>query len=152
MDKGDERDVKEFLMTCFYPVHPVYPLLISSLCSLWLISYANPIAVIIMAIIFIPMNGTTIPPSPYSSKFRRNSDDADIARYLTPRRASGMSAMITSALKMTADSIADSGVLSPIIFNAFKTGKVATNIAGMMAKYLATSLAIEKVVKAPRVI
>ena len=32
-----------------------------------------------------------------------------------------------------------------------RPGKTPTNIAGMMAKYLATSLAIEKVVRAPRV-
>ena len=38
------------------------------------------------------------------------------------------------------------------MFSAFSTGKSPANIAGMMAKYLATSLAMEKVVSAPRVI
>src|SRR6201993_4389551 len=39
-----------------------------------------------------------------------------------------------------------------MMFSAFSTGNVPANMAGMMAKYLATSLAIEKVVSAPRVI
>ena len=39
-----------------------------------------------------------------------------------------------------------------MMFSAPSIGNVARNIAGMMAKYFATSLAIEKVVSAPRVI
>src|ERR1700757_838109 len=37
-----------------------------------------------------------------------------------------------------------------MMFSAFRTGKVPANMAGMMAKYLATSLAMEKVVSEPR--
>ena len=55
------------------------------------------------------------------------------------------------ALKITADRIADSGVFNPMTFNVISTGNVAENIAGMIAKYFATSLAIENVVSAPRV-
>ncbi len=39
-----------------------------------------------------------------------------------------------------------------MMLSAFSTGKVPANIAGMMAKYFATSLAIENVVSEPRVI
>src|SRR5260370_1142277 len=53
-----------------------------------------------------------------------------------------MSAMIIRALKITADKIADSGVARCIIFSAFRTGNVPANMAGMMAKYLATSFSI----------
>ncbi|MNE55940.1 hypothetical protein D3C80_1508120 [compost metagenome] len=59
---------------------------------------------------------------------------------------------MTRALKMTADRMALSGLDSFITFSAARDGRPTTNIAGMMAKYLATSLAIEKVVRAPRVI
>ncbi len=57
-----------------------------------------------------------------------------------------------SALKITADRMADSGVRRCITFRAPSTGKAPANIAGMIAKYLATSFATENVVKAPRVI
>ena len=56
-----------------------------------------------------------------------------------------------SALKMTADRIALWGVARPITLSALSSGKTVTNIAGTMAKYFATSLAIEKVVIEPRV-
>src|ERR1700733_1884514 len=75
-----------------------------------------------------------------------------MARYLTPRKASGISAIMISALKITADRMADSGVFRCMMLSAFRTGKVPANMAGMMAKYFATSLAIENVVSAPRVI
>ena len=39
-----------------------------------------------------------------------------------------------------------------MMFSAPSTGKTPANMAGMIAKYFATSLAIEKVVSAPRVI
>ena len=63
-----------------------------------------------------------------------------------------MSAMMTSALKITADKIADAGVASPRMFNACNAGYVVANAAGMIAKYFATSFEIENVVSAPRVI
>ena len=53
------------------------------------------------------------------------------------------------ALKMTADRMADVGECRFITSNAFSHGKVPANSAGTMAKYLATSLAIEKVVECP---
>ena len=60
--------------------------------------------------------------------------------------------MMISALKITAERIADCGVCRCIMLSAFSTGKVPANIAGIMAKYFATSLAIENVVSEPRVI
>src|SRR6202048_3446604 len=39
-----------------------------------------------------------------------------------------------------------------MMFSLFNSGYIAANIAGMIAKYFATSLAIEKVVSEPRVI
>ncbi|MCY1553326.1 hypothetical protein D9M68_897970 [compost metagenome] len=56
------------------------------------------------------------------------------------------------ALKITADIIALSGLCKPIIFRLCRAGIEAINSAGTMAKYLATSLAIEKVVSVPLVI
>ncbi len=56
------------------------------------------------------------------------------------------------ALKTTADKIADCGVRRCITLSTFSTGNAPANIAGIMAKYFATSLATEKVVRAPRVI
>ena len=52
---------------------------------------------------------------------------------------------------MTADSIADSGLCRCMMLSLLRPGKMTTNIAGMIAKYFATSLAIENVVSAPRV-
>ncbi len=57
-----------------------------------------------------------------------------------------------SALKMTAERIADSGEASFITLSLSSPGKTPANIAGMIAKYFATSFAIEKVVSEPRVI
>ena len=58
------------------------------------------------------------------------------------------------ALKITAERMADRGVWSSITFRRSRTLRLAkpANMAGMMAKYLATSLAIENVVNDPRVI
>src|SRR5438309_11250808 len=60
--------------------------------------------------------------------------------------------MMMSALKMTADRIALWGVARCMMLSVSSTGYVVANAAGMMAKYLATSLAMLKVVSAPRVI
>ena len=65
-------------------------------------------------------------------------------RYETPRKASGISAMMMSALKITAERIALCGVARCMMFNAFISGYVTTNIAGRIAKYLATSFAIRE--------
>jgi hypothetical protein len=40
-----------------------------------------------------------------------------------------------SALKMTADRIAEDGLASPMTFNALSCGYVVANAAGMIAKY-----------------
>src|SRR6476661_5175517 len=72
--------------------------------------------------------------------------------YLTPRSASGINAMMMTALKITAERTADCGVRRCMMLSAFSTGNVPANIAGMIAKYLATSLAMENVVNEPRVI
>ena len=61
--------------------------------------------------------------------------------------------MMISALKMIADRIALCGVARCMMLSACKLrDRRRANIAGMMAKYFATSLAIENVVSAPRVI
>ena len=58
-----------------------------------------------------------------------------------------------SALKISADKTALCGVAkSHDVQSATDPATRAMNIAGMIAKYFATSLAIEKVVRAPRVI
>ena len=59
--------------------------------------------------------------------------------------------MMISALKITAERMALSGVLSAMMFRERSSGYATANIAGRIAKYLATSFAIEKVVIAPRV-
>ena len=59
---------------------------------------------------------------------------------------------MTSALKMTADRIAEVGLDSRMMFSASRLGYTPANMAGMIAKYLAMSLAMENVVSAPRVI
>ena len=56
------------------------------------------------------------------------------------------------ALKITAERIAEVGECRFIMSNGFSQGSVPANIAGTMAKYFATSLAMEKVVSEPRVI
>src|SRR5207248_7085260 len=68
-----------------------------------------------------------------------------------PRNASGTRAMMIRALKITAASTALCGVCNPMMFSCPRAGYVAMNMAGMIAKYFATSLAMEKVVSAPRV-
>ena len=55
------------------------------------------------------------------------------------------------ALKITAERIAERGVSRCMMLRRSRTGRTPENIAGMMAKYLATSLATENVVSAPRV-
>src|SRR5579885_2681921 len=64
----------------------------------------------------------------------------------------GISAIMISALKMTADRIADCGVARPITLSTFSWGNAPANMAGIIAKYFATSFATENVVSAPRVI
>ena len=55
------------------------------------------------------------------------------------------------ALKMTAERMAECGLSSFMMLSVLSCGNTPWNMAGMMAKYLATSLAIEKVVSEPRV-
>ena len=55
------------------------------------------------------------------------------------------------ALKMTAESTALWGLCNFMMLRGSSCGYVARNKAGMMAKYLATSLAMENVVSEPRV-
>ena len=55
------------------------------------------------------------------------------------------------ALKIRADRIALVGEASPMMFNTPISGMASMNMAGMMAKYLAMSLAMENVVRDPRV-
>ena len=55
------------------------------------------------------------------------------------------------ALNTRAESTALSGEDSPMIFSTPSWGIAAMKIAGIMAKYLAISLAMEKVVRLPRV-
>ena len=81
-----------------------------------------------------------------------STSEAASARNFTPRSASGTSATMMRALKMTAERIAELDEPSFMMLICSSAGNTPTNIAGMMAKYFATSLAIEKVVNAPRVI
>ena len=92
----------------------------------------------------IPGKGAMMPPTPYTNMLRRKSAAALMGLYATPRRASGMSAMMMSALKITAANTALSGLCKRITFNAAIAGYVTENMAGRIAKYLATSLAIKK--------
>ena len=55
------------------------------------------------------------------------------------------------ALKMTALRIAECGLSRCMMFSVFNAGNTPMNIAGMIAKYFATSFAIENVVSDPRV-
>ena len=80
------------------------------------------------------------------SRLRRSIAAAEAARNFTPRSASGISATMMSALKMTAERIADCGLSRCMTLRLSSAGNTPANIAGMMAKYLATSLAIENVV------
>src|SRR5690348_13766077 len=77
---------------------------------------------------------------------------APIGLYFTPRNASGIRKTMINALKITAERMAVFGVARCMMLSAFNTGYVVANAAGMIAKYLATSLAMLKVVNAPRVI
>lgn len=56
------------------------------------------------------------------SRLRLSSRVASTARCDTPRSASGMSATMTSALKMIADRIADAGECSCMMFSAARPG------------------------------
>ena len=85
------------------------------------------------------------------SRLRCRMASAPMGLYSTPRSASGISAMMMSALKMTALRIALVGLCRCMMFSGAMAGNVAINIAGMMAKYFATSLAMLKVVSEPRV-
>src|SRR5665811_948082 len=85
------------------------------------------------------------------ARFRRNIWAAEDGRYRTPRSARGMSPMMMRALKMTAERIADSGDARRMTLSLSRTTNTPANIAGMIAKYLAMSLAMEKVVSEPRV-
>ena len=71
--------------------------------------------------------------------------------YLTPRMASGIRQGMMMALKIRADRMALVGDASFMMFSTCIWGITIINMAGMMAKYLAMSLAMEKVVREPRV-
>lgn len=79
--------------------------------------YATPRLESSRSIALMAGKGTRSPPNPYKSKFLRKTLSAPVATYLTPRRASGIKAMITSALKMTADRIALLGDARPMTFS-----------------------------------
>src|SRR5512142_16486 len=59
--------------------------------------------------------------------------------------------MMMIALKITAERIALCGEANAMTLSGAICGNTAMNIAGRMAKYLATSLAMENVVSEPRV-
>src|SRR5664280_741184 len=86
------------------------------------------------------------------SMLRRNTAAAPAARNLTPRSARGINATMIRALKMTADRMALCGELRCMMLRVCRAGYTPTNMAGMMAKNLAMSLVMEKVVSDPRVI
>jgi len=93
------------------------------------------------------------------SMLLRKMTAAPNGRYFTPRSASGMRATMISALKITALRIALCGECRNMIFSLSSGPRPRAavaysrpNMAGMMAKYLETSLAMLNVVSAPRVI
>ena len=65
-----------------------------------------------MSISLMPTKGAINPPDAIDKQIAPQQASASIARYFTPRRASGIKAMMISALNMTAESTADSGVAS----------------------------------------
>src|SRR4030042_5647931 len=77
---------------------------------------------------------------------------AFLGTYFTPRRAIGIKEGMMMALKMMAERIALCGEASLMMFRVWGEGKKGTKSAGRMAKYLAMSLAILKVVRVPLVI
>src|SRR6478736_1164278 len=85
------------------------------------------------------------------SRLRRRILDAPSGRNRTPLSARGIRRMMMMALKMTALRMALCGVARRITLSGAIWGKVPRSIAGIMAKYFATSLAMLKVVSAPRV-
>src|SRR5664280_988774 len=86
------------------------------------------------------------------SRLRRSTEAAPAALNLTPRRARGIKATMIRALKITADKMALCGELRCMMLMVCSAGNTPTNMAGMMAKNLAMSLVMEKVVSDPRVI
>ena len=96
------------------------------------------------SISLMPINGIIIPPNPQISRFLRKRASAPSGRYDIPFNAMGMSAGIMSALKITAERIADVGECKCMISITLNHGRVPAKSAGMIAKYLATSLAIEE--------
>ena len=89
-------------------------------------------------------------PEPVDEQVAPQDGPALSARGFTPRKASGISPTMIRALKITAARIADRGDSRRMMLMSSSTGKTPMNIAGMIAKYLATSLATENVVNAPR--
>src|SRR5215469_8506541 len=72
-------------------------------------------------------------------------------RKVTPRRDNGINAGIIIALNINVANIAVAGLCSCITLRIANFGLLVINIAGSIAKYLATSLAMLNVVIAPRV-
>src|SRR4030042_2138619 len=92
-------------------------------------------------------------------RLRLSTTAAPNGRYLIPRNARGINATMISALKITADKMADSGVANRMMLRALRGPLFVPiamysveNMAGMMAKYLGISLAMENGGSAPRVI
>jgi hypothetical protein len=83
---------------------------------------------------------------------RENKLAAVSTRKRTPRSVNGMRAGMIRTLKMSADRTSLGGVVNLVTFNAARPGRVTMNIAGRTAKHFATSLAMEKAVRARRVI
>src|SRR4030095_10887730 len=104
-----------------------------------------------ISIAFIAMNGKAAPSIPYITIFLRKVFCGGSGLNLTPLNDKGISAGIIIALKINVDSIAVSGLWSCMIFSICSLGLLSINMAGRIAKYLAASLAILKVVIAPRV-
>ena len=73
-------------------------------------------------------------------------------RKRTPRGVNGMRAGMIRTLKMSTDRTALRGIANLVTFNVARPGRATMDIAGMTAKLFATSLAMEKTVRARRVI
>ena len=111
-----------------------------------------PIPVRTTSMSLIPTNGATSPPTPNTKRFRRRRAAARQADSVTPRSASGISAtMIERVENDRREDRRSAGSKVHDVQRGRAPGTVAANIAGMIAKYFATSFEIEKVVSdAPR--
>ena len=79
-------------------------------------------ALVIIALIPLAMRGVRFKAASAGAVLRRKSAPAPTGRYFTPRRASGTRNTMISALKMTADRMADDGLVRCMMSSAWSCG------------------------------